>query len=389
MRTRRGTGDHPPGALAFPARPDGAVVWFDADDAESAGRLAALGRRIRAEGGRFLPVITAPPVEAEGATVLPPVAESAAALSAFLAHWRPAAIVRAGALLRPGLVAAAAAAGVPVVLLEAGPPTVPGGGRWPRLIRQTLAQIHTIHARDDAAGEALLRAGAPPDRLAVTGPIETPPRPLAANEPERAAIARAIGTRPVWLATAVTEAELDAIAAAHLAALRGTHRLLLIAVPEPVAAAERMAERLAAVHGLTVGRRAEEAEIDDDINVYLADTEGEYGLWYRLAPRCYLGGTLTPQGSLRHPYEAAALGSAIIHGPQWGVAADAFAALVKAGATLPVASGAELGDAVATLLAPERAAACAHAAWAQATVGAGAMARAVQAILPLVARAGP
>jgi 3-deoxy-D-manno-octulosonic-acid transferase len=348
-------------------------------------RLAALARRIRREGGRFLPLVTAPPAEAEGAAFVPPVPENAAALAAFIAHWRPAAIVRAGGSLRPALVAAAAEAGVPVLWFEAGPPEMTGGGRWPRLVRHVLAQLHTIHARDEAAREALLLAGAPPDRLAVTGPIETPLRPLAANEPERAALARAIGTRPVWLAAAVTEAELDAIAAAHLAALRGTHRLLLIAVPEPVAAAERMADRLAAVHGLTVGRRAQEAEIDDDLNVYLADTEGELGLWYRLAPRCFIGGTLTPVGSLRHPFEAAALGSAIVHGPQWGGWAGAYAALTEARATVPVASGADLGDAVGTLLAPERAAACAHAAWAQATAGAGATARAVQAILPLIA----
>jgi 3-deoxy-D-manno-octulosonic-acid transferase len=362
------------------------VVWFDADDAEGATRLAALARRIRRDGGRFSAVMTAPLPAAEGVTVLPPVPEAPAALSAFLDHWRPDAIVRAGGALRPALVAAAA--GKPVVWLEAGPPGVPGGGRWPRLVRRTLGQLHTIHARDDAARETLLMAGAPPDRLAVTGPIETPLRPPPANEPERAALARAIGTRPVWLAAGMTEAELDAIAAAHLAALRGTHRLLLIAVPEPLAAAEAMAERLATVHGLGVGRRAQEAEIDDDMNVYLADTEGEYGLWYRLAPRCYLGGTLTPQGSLRHPFEAAALGSAIIHGPQWGAAAGAFAALVQAGATVPVASGADLGDAVGALLAPDHAAACAHAAWATATAGAGATTRAVQAILPLIGRAG-
>lgn len=346
--------------------------------------MTALARRLAAErpGAQFVVTCAADDLPA-GAIALPPLPETAEACRTFLAHWRPAAAVLVGGPVRPVLAEAASAAGVPLLWLEAGGPTVPGGGRWPRLIRRSLAAYAAIHARDAAAFHALAKAGAPVARLTVGGVLSTPRTPPAANEPERAALARAIGTRPVWLVAALTAPELDAVAAAHLAAMRSAHRLLLLAVPEPLSEAEAMADRLAAIHGLAVGRRTLDADIDDDLQVYLADTEGEYGLWYRLAPVVYLGGTLSPSGCLRHPHEAAALGAVIVHGPS-DDAEGALAALREAGATRPIATGAELGEAVGDLLAPDRAAVIAHRAWDHATAGAAAMAQAVQAILPLI-----
>jgi len=68
--------------------------------------------------------------------------------------------------------------------------------------------------------------------------------------------------------------------------------------------------------------------------------------------------------------EAAALGSAILHGPRTGVAGPVFARLGAARATRAVASANDLGDALGDLLAPDRAARLAQAAWAVASDGA-------------------
>ncbi len=364
-------------------------MWLDAGNPGAAMRLAELARRIRRERPRVAVVLTGD----EGASMptalraAPAVPDTAEATRAALAHWRPAVVAVAGGPLRPALTHAAAVAGVPVLWLEAGPPALPGGGWWPRLTRATLGRLAAIHARDAAAAAALRRAGAPSDRVEVTGLLELPMGPLPANEAERAALSRALGTRPVWLAAGLPLAEADAAAAAQQDAMRAAHRLLLIAVPEPLEDAEAIADRLATVHGLSVGRRSAEAELGNDIQVYLADTEGEYGLWYRLAPVAYLGGTLVGPECLRHPLEAAALGAAIVHGPCGGAASAVLDELDAAGGARAIASGADLGEAIGDLLAPDRAATLAHAAWAQATAGAAATARAVQAILPLIDRA--
>lgn len=122
--------------------------------------------------------------------------------------------------------------------------------------------------------------------------------------------------------------------------------------------------------GWAVAQRALDEEPEPDIEVFVVDNPAEYGLWYRLAPVTFLGGSLLGKGSVRSPMEAAALGSAILHGPRTGLAGPVFGRLGVARATRAVASASDLGDALGDLLAPDRAARLAQAAWAVASDGA-------------------
>ena len=53
---------------------------------------------------------------------------------------------------------------------------------------------------------------------------------------------------------------------------------------------------------------------DRGTEIYIADTIGELGLVYRLAPIVFMGGSLVRRGG-QNPIEAAKLGAAIVHGP--------------------------------------------------------------------------
>jgi 3-deoxy-D-manno-octulosonic-acid transferase len=59
--------------------------------------------------------------------------------------------------------------------------------------------------------------------------------------------------------------------------------------------------------------------------IYVADTMGELGLWYRLTPIACIGGSLVPIGG-HNPIEAAQLDCAILYGPHMfsmpGIAAE-------------------------------------------------------------------
>ena len=103
--------------------------------------------------------------------------------------------------------------------------------------------------------------------------------------------------------------------------------------------------------------------------ILVVDNPAEYGLWYRLAPVTFLGGSLTGNGPSRDPFEAAALGSAILHGPRTGRFGPAFARLGPARATRAVASATDLADALGDLLSPDRAARLAQSAWAVVSEG--------------------
>jgi len=108
---------------------------------------------------------------------------------------------------------------------------------------------------------------------------------------------------------------------------------------------------------------------DPDTAVYLADTMGELGLWYRLAPISFVGGSLEPVGG-HNPFEPAALGSVILHGPYVSNFSDIFQRLTEAGAARLVSSPGSLAEAVNDLLNPDRAAVMAHAAWEVCSAGA-------------------
>ena len=91
-----------------------------------------------------------------------------------------------------------------------------------------------------------------------------------------------------------------------------------------------------------------------ETDLWLADTLGEMGLWLRLAPVAFIGGSIAAHGG-HNPFEPAALGAAILHGPQTGNFAPAYAALARVGGAQSVADEVEMGVALAALLGSETA----------------------------------
>jgi 3-deoxy-D-manno-octulosonic-acid transferase len=132
--------------------------------------------------------------------------------------------------------------------------------------------------------------------------------------------------------------------------------------------------------GWAVGLRSEGDEPSDDLSVYIADLPGELGLWLRLAPISFMGGTLTGAPSSRSPMEAAVLGSAILHGPLTGDHAADYRRLDAAGAARVATRPADIAAAVEALSAPDQAAAMAHAAWEISSAGEDAIARTLAAL---------
>ena len=97
--------------------------------------------------------------------------------------------------------------------------------------------------------------------------------------------------------------------------------------------------------GSGVARRSSGQFPDRNSSVYLADTLGEMGLWYRLAPIAYVGGSFHGIGG-HNPFEPIALETAVIHGPDVANFADIYRALDEEEAAIPVLSAEDLGKAV-------------------------------------------
>jgi 3-deoxy-D-manno-octulosonic-acid transferase len=84
-------------------------------------------------------------------------------------------------------------------------------------------------------------------------------------------------------------------------------------------------------------------------SIYVADTIGELGLFYSLAPVALIGGSLVPHGG-QNPIEPIKLGAAVLTGPTWKNFADSYGALLKAGGAKEVADAASLAQAALDLL---------------------------------------
>jgi 3-deoxy-D-manno-octulosonic-acid transferase len=298
-------------------------------------------------------------------------------------------LVLCGAVLPGDLIEAARAQGAGVFWLEAeAAPRLDRRSLIPGRLRRCLLQLAEIHARDAAAAQALGRqvGGAVP--VHASGLLARHPPARSCNPSELEALDEALAGRPVWFAYSLPAAEFDAALAAHALALRQAHRLLLIAAPRDPRDGADLAARAAAM-GLETARRLAEDEIAATTQVYVADTEDDPGLFLRLAPVAWLGGSLTPGEGSPPAQPAAALGTALILGRE--TERGFIDSLCAAGAARRIARATDLGPAVAALIAPEAGSAAALQAWTLATQGADvtwAAARAICDWLTLNARSG-
>ncbi len=359
-------------------RPDGRLIWLHACAVVQEKPLLDLAERI-ADSHPDASFLLTTDASLTLDTDLPPYVihqyvphEASAPVRAFLDHWRPDIALWAGTSLRPALIHEAVSRGTMLHLVDAAgaPDAIRGWKGWSGLARATLRGFETILATDDAAAEELAEAGADPDAIVVAGPLEEEAATLPYNLRERDAIGAILKARPVWLANSVTEAEEEIVIAAHQKAVRQAHKLLLILVPADPNRGPELANRLAA-QGLTVARRSVEGEPDASTEVFVADSEGELGLWYRLAPITFMGGTMDPdEDGGRSPLEPAALGSAILHGPMLGRNKAVYGRFWSAHAARGTTDADSLGAALSELLSPDKAATMAHAAWRISTGGA-------------------
>lgn len=281
----------------------------------------------------------------------------------FLSEHTPDAAVLTGAEIFPAAISGCRYKSVPVVLANA---RVRERSRlYDRFFDFQLGPKLRVFERilavasEDAA--YYIQKGANEDRIEVVGPLESVPEPPVCDAGEADYLAELMATRPVWLAAGLPVGEFPVVEAAFRTVSRLAHRLLLIVTPaDPSEAAEARAHFERA--GWATAQREDGAEPESEVQVYVADAPGEDGIWYRLAPVTYLGGTLSGK-PFADPFAAAALGSVILHGDQLRSVSPWLEQLMNARACRQVRDSETLADAVSDLLAPDKAAQMAARAW--------------------------
>ena len=258
----------------------------------------------------------------------------------FLDHWRPDVAGFVESELWPNLLAACHARGIPVMLINArlSDRSLVRWQRAPGLARLVLSGFARVQPRSEADAERLRTLGC--CDLLAPGDLKLAASALPVDESELQRLSAILQGRPVWLAASTHEGEDALVVAVHRTLLAEHPGLLTIIAP-------RHPER-----GGTILADAYRSRGDDPPaeGVWVVDTLGELGLWYRLAPIAFVGRSLVAPGGGQNPLEPARLGCAISVGPYTANFSEHVAMLRDAGGLTVVRNVEELAARVGALM---------------------------------------
>lgn len=343
--------------LSSAPRPPGFLAWFHASSVGEANAALPVIETIAAERPEVRMLLTTATVTSArlARTRLPrgvlhqyvPL-DNQAFVQRFLSHWRPDLAVLVESEIWPNLVLETKALDIPLLLIN-GRMSASSFKRWrsrPGLSRPLFSAFDLVLAQSGSLAERFAQLGVP--RALDVGNLKADAPPPRADLHGRRKLDAALSGRRVWLAASTHPGEDEAVTAAHLKMKATWPDLLTIIVPRHPERGPLIAEQVRAAN-LTAQLRSEGKLPELDTDIYVADTIGELGLFYGIAPVAFVGGSLADRGG-QNPVEAIKLGSAVLTGPNWQNFRDSYSQLLRAGGCKEVSDAASLAEAALNLL---------------------------------------
>lgn len=269
----------------------------------------------------------------------------------FLQHWQPDLALWVESELWPNLISEVGKI-CPLILIN-GRMSGESYIKWQnysQFIKELLGNFSLLLAQSKADATRLDSLGAA--NIKYVGNIKYAAPELNYDEQKLAELKKQIGGRPLWVAASTHK--VGDIREEKIAAL--THKklkqkfpdLFTIIVPRHPA---RKDEILAEIsnEGLLVALRSNGDIISDKTDIYLADTMGELGIFYRLSDIVFVGGSIGPVGG-HNPLEPANLKCAIIVGLQTFNFVEITNEFIEKNAIIVIKDENELADVVINLL---------------------------------------
>jgi 3-deoxy-D-manno-octulosonic-acid transferase len=317
-------------------RPHGPLVWIHGASVGEVLAAAALIERLRELNLRILLTSGTVTSAAIVAKRFPPDVihqyvpyDSPRYVTRFLDHWRPSLALFIESDLWPNLILASAARRLPMVLIN-GRMSHRSFPRWRRMsstIEALLGRFDVCLAQSALDAERFATLGS--RNVVTTGnlKLDVPAPPADPAKLER--LMSVTRGRPVVVAASTHPGEEEQLVQAHRTLAGFFPSLLTIIVPRHPDRGAAIAD-LVAASGLYGALRSREELPISATDIYVADTMGELGLFYRLAPIVFMGGSLVEHGG-QNPIEAVKLGASIVHGPHVFNFTDVYEALDAAG----------------------------------------------------------
>ncbi len=339
------------------ARPDGGLIWLHAASVGETVSVMPLIERLLRDFPACRVLVTTGTVTSANLCrdMLPDGAfhqyvpvDRPAWVGRFLDHWRPDLALWVESELWPNLLHGLRRRNIPAALINTriSSRSHRRWRRFPRFAKSLLGTFDVCLAPDDEQAARLNDLGA--GHIAVTGNLKDAAGPLPVDRVELLRLTGLVAARPVWLAASTHPGEEAVAEHIHESLKPKFNGLLTIIAPRHPERGAEIAQGLEK-SGLVVARRSQGHDIQDNTDVYLADTLGELGLIYRLATIAFVGGSLVPHGgqNLREP---ARLHCAILFGRHIENFASVADQLIGIGAGRKVSDDEALKRAVAALL---------------------------------------
>ena len=375
--------------ISLAERPTGNLIWFHAASVGESLSLVELIKRISSSQPDYNFLITTGTITSAKLILsrLPSNAvhqyipvDTPKAVEKFLDRWRPSLAIWTESEFWPNLISFTSARDIPMILINARI-SEKSYRRWrffKKSLKNLIEKFNYSLIQDEKTVKYFSKIGISSNNFELTGTLKEGSAALPHSEIEQVEISKQILNRPVWLAASTHEGEEKLIAAAHRHASKASQGLLLIIVPRHPERGLEIASILAK-ENFKICLRSKKDKISSDTQIYIADTLGELGLWYRIAPVSFVGGSFVPIGG-HNPFEPAALGSAILHGPYVENFKEIYNRLNVAGAAVKIEEASELGVKLIETLSPENAAKLAQSAWEVSSNGAEITDRAIKLI---------
>lgn len=341
--------------IASRLRPAGSLAWVHAASVGETNAALPLAERLAARGPTLLfttGTITAAGVASrrlvEGAIHQFVPIDTPASVDRFLDHWRPDLVIFAESELWPTMLAAVHRRSLPLVVVNArmSERSFRAWQAFTPLARAVLGRAGLYLAQSEGDAVRLRALGA--NRVLVTGNLKFDAPAPAADETAVSALRQQIAGRPTFVAASTHPGEVAAVIDAHREVIRDGTRLLTILAPRHPERGDTIAAQIVGA-GLSVARRSGRDPIAEHVDVYVADSIGEMGSWYRLADLALLGGSMVMHGG-QNPIEAAQLMVPILHGAHVDNFRDVYESLDAANAAVKVDGTAALVAAVRRLI---------------------------------------
>lgn len=338
-------------------RPEGKLIWFHgASVGESLSMLPLIQRLLEIYKDAHVMVTTGTLTSAElMGKRLPERAfhqyipiDNPVFTTRFIKHWRPDLVLWFESDLWPSMLSNIKRKNIPLILVN-GRISNKSFKRWQQFdfISKELLGCFTFCLGQSEEDAYRLRVLGAKDSMCL-GNLKYAGLPAPIDADKKAEVEKQIGDRPLW-AVSSTHHDEELKIGKFLKRLeeKVPHLLTLIAPRHPNRGIE-IQENLNNL-GLKTALRSKGEPITKDTEVYIADTIGEVGIWYELAPLVFIGGSLIPHGG-QNFMEPSRARDAVVVGPHMFNFTDAMNRAKKADAIIQVNDVIELEEMILQLL---------------------------------------